>query len=154
MAEPAVKEAPHEPAFMRRFETADLSTHGPWLLKRFQAKFPSFGEREIAGYLSGLIYNNEHMFLYQDHAVALAQTTFSAGVRPEKIVQERFVWVQDRTNKAHLEAAADFYTEMKVWARRQDAQRILVCEDSDVPKALIVARIGRIFDTTICHVRM
>jgi hypothetical protein len=154
MADAAVKEVPREPATVRRFETADLNTHGPWLLKRFQAKFPAFTEREIAGYLSGMVYNNEHLFLYQDNAVMLAQMTFSAGIRPERVVQERFVWVRDRKDQEQLEAAADFYTEIKTWAKRQDAQRIIVCEDSDIPKPLIIARIGRIFDTTICHVRI
>ena len=75
MSEAAVKIEIHEPAFIRRFELADLSKHGPWLMKRFLAKFPEMGEKQIAGYLNGMITNNEHIFLYQDHAVALAQVS-------------------------------------------------------------------------------
>jgi hypothetical protein len=143
-----------EPATVRRFETADLSRHGPWLLKRFMLKFPNFTEGAIAGYLSGLVFNNEHMFLYQNHAVALAQLTHSPGIRPVKLVQERFVWVEDRNNKSQLEDAADFYNHMRQWGKRQDAERIIVCEESDVPKTLIVARLGRVFDTTVSHARV
>ncbi len=154
MGEAAVKVEIHEPAFVRRFELADLSKHGAWLIKRFTLKFPNFTEGAIGGYLSRLVFNNEHMFLYQDHSVALAQMVFSSGIRPVKIVQERFVWVEDRNDKEQLENAADFYSHMHQWGKRQDAERVVVCEDTDVPKALIEARLGRIFDTKVSHVRM
>ena len=154
MAEAAAKFEIHEPAPMRRFSMADLSQHGPWLLKRFQLKFPNFAERAVAGYLTGLVTNNEHLFLYQDHAVALAQIVHSPGIRPVKQVQERFVWVEDRGAKQQLEDAADFYIRIHDWAKGLDAERIIVCEDTDVPKTLIEARLGRIFDTKVSHVRM
>jgi hypothetical protein len=154
MAEAAVKIEIHEPAFIRRFELADLSRHGPWLLKRFAAKFPEFAERQIAGYLSGMIVNNEHQFLYQDHAVALAQIVLSPGIKPVRVIQERFVWVEDREDKQQLSDAADFYDQFKLWARRQDVERIIVCEDTDVPKTLIEARLGRVFDTKVSYARM
>lgn len=154
MSEAALKIETHELAFVRRFELADLSQHGPWLLKRFATKLPEISEQRVAGYLHGLIHNNEHMFLYQDNAVALAQLIHSPGIKMTKIVQERFVWVEDREDKQQLEFAADFYAHMKVWAKRQDAERIIVCEDTDVPKSLIEARLGRIYDTKISHVRV
>ena len=155
MSEPALKiEEVREPAFVRRFELADLSLHGPWLMKKFAAVFPDLTEQWIAGYLRGTLYSNEMMFLYQDHAVALAQIVHSPGIKPVKVVQERFVWVEDREDKAQLEAAADFYTHMKQWAKRMDAERIIVCENTDVPKSLIEARLGRLFDTKISHARM
>src|SRR5438132_2489497 len=153
MAEAALKEIIHEPAFVRRFEMADLSKHGPWLLKRFMLKFPNFTERAIGGYLSGLVFNNEHMFLYQDHAVALAQLVHSPGIRAVKVVQEQFVWVEDRNDKEHLESAADFYIHMRQWGKAQDVERVVVCEDTDVPKQMIEARLGRIFDTKISYAR-
>lgn len=142
-----------EPAFVRRFELADLSAHGPWLLKRFAALFPDMTENQIAGYLRGTLYNNEHLFLYQDHAVALAQIVSTPGIKPVKVVQERFVWVEDPKDKAHLEAAGDFYEHFKVWAQRQGAERLIVCENTDVPKALIEQHVGRIFDTKVSHAR-
>jgi hypothetical protein len=155
MAEAALKIEPvHEMAFVRRFELADLTTHGPWLMKRFMQKRPDIAEKQIAGWLQGRVYDNEHMFLYQDDAVALAQIVHSPGMKMVKVVQEQFVWVRDRENKAQLENAADFYTHMRAWAKRLDAERIIVCEDTDVPKTLIVQRLGRVYDTTISHARV
>ena len=155
MAEAALKiEEVREPAFMRRFETADLNTHGPWLLKRLMAIFPDMPERNVAGYLSNLIYNNEHQFLYQNHAVSLMQLVSSPGIRMAKIVQERFVFVEDRTDKDQLEAAADFYLMARQWAKQSGAERIIVMENSDVPKSLVEARLGRLFDTKISHARV
>lgn len=154
MTEIALKEEVHVPAPVRRFDMADLTQHGPWLMKRFVSKFPDTNERYMAGYLSRLLYDNEHLFLYQPHAVALAQIVLSPGIRPVKIVQERFVWVEDRNDKQQLEDAADFYSEMKLWGKRQSAERIFACEDTDVPKPLIVARLGRLFDATVSHARI
>lgn len=154
MGEAAVKIEIREPAFVRRFELADLSRHGPWLMKRFATKFPDLVEQQIGGYLRGLLTANGCQFLYQDHAVALAEVTFSAGIKRTMLVQERFVWVEDAHDKDQLEAAADFYDHMKNWARSLGAERIIVCEDTDVPKTMIEARLGRVFDTKISHARV
>ena len=154
MTEAALKIEIHEPAPVRRFEVADLSRHGPWLLKRFAAKFPDLTEQQIGGYLRGLTTANASMFLYQQNAAALAEVTYSAGIKRAMIVQERFVWVEDRTDKEQLENAADFYDQIKVWAKGLGAERIIVCEDSDVPKTLIEVRLGRLFDTKISHARV
>ena len=144
----------HQPALVRRFEPADLSKHGPWLLKRFAMVFPDLPEKYVAGYLSGLIFDNEHAFFYQDHAVALAQMVHSPGIKTVKVVQERFVWVEDVKNKDQLENAAGFYAHIKLWGVRQGAERIIVCENSDVPKPLIEQWLGRLFDTKITHARV
>jgi hypothetical protein len=155
MGEPALKiEEVHEFAPARRFELADLSRHGPWLLKRFAQLLPDIPEQRVAGYLRGMLYDNEHLFLYQDHAVALAQLIHSPGLKPVKVVQEKFVFVEDKNDKAQCEDAADMYEHMKQWAKRLDAERIIVCENTDVPKAMIEARLGRIFDTKVSHARI
>lgn len=155
MAEPAFKvEEQRELAFIRRFEIADLTTHGPWLLNRFAQRLPGIPEQHIAGYLRGLVGNNEHLFLFQDDGVALAQLVHSPGIKTAKVVQERFVWVRTKEDKDQLEAAADFYDHIKAWAKRIGAERILVCEDTDVPKALIETRLGRLFDSKITHARV
>jgi len=143
-----------QPALVRRFEPADLSKHGPWLLKRFAMVFPDLPEKYVAGYLSGLIFDNEHAFFYQDHAVALAQMVHSPGIKTVKVVQERFVWVEDIKNKDQLENAAGFYAHIKMWGIRQGAERIIVCENSDVPKPLIEQWLGRLFDTKVTHARV
>ena len=154
MTEAAVKIEIREPAAVRRFEVADLSRHGPWLMKRFAIKFPDLTEQQIGGYLRGLTTANASMFLYQDNAVALAEVAYSAGIKRAMLVQERFVWVEDRTDKDQLDDAADLYDHMKNWAKGLGAERIIVCEDSDVPKTLIEARLGRLFDTKISHARV
>lgn len=154
MAEAALNIEIREPAAVRRFEVADLSRHGPWLLKRFAAKFPDLDEKQIGGYLRGLTAANGSQFLYQENAVALAEVTYSAGIKRAMIVQERFVWVEDRTDKEQLDNAADFYDQIKAWAKGLGAERMIVCEDSDVPKTLIEARLGRLFDTKISHARV
>lgn len=144
----------HVPADIRRFGIADLSTHGGWILKRLMPKFPDVPERFIGGWLSGLIADNEHLFLYQKHAVALAQVISTPGLRPGKMIQERFVWVEDKSDKEQVESAADFYNNFAEWGRGQRAERIVCCEDTDVSKSLIEARIGRLFDTKISHARL
>jgi hypothetical protein len=53
-----------------------------------------------------------------------------------------------------LSDAADFYDQFKLEAGRREAERIIVCEDSDVPKSLIEQRLGRVFDTKVSHVRV
>ena len=155
MAEAALKiEEVREPAFVRRFEIPDLSRHGGWLMKRFELKFPDMREQAIAGYLRALIFDNEHHFMFQDHAVALFQFVYSPGIKPVKLVQERFVWIEDKTDKAQLEDAADFYVAAHRWAKSKEAERIIVCEDTDVPKSLIEIRLGRVFDTKVSHARV
>lgn len=154
MSEVASNVETREPVAIRRFEPADLSSHGPWLLKRLGIIFPDMTEKFFAGYLSRLVFDNEHSFLYQSHAVALFQVTHSPGIKTTKVVQERFVWVEDPKDKEQLEAAADFYTHVKLWATRQSAERIIVMENSDVPKALVELRLGRLFDTKISYARL
>lgn len=154
MNEVVLKTAVHALAPVRRFELADLSKHGPWLMKRFGSAFPDMTEKAIAGYLSQLVFNNEHLFLYQDNAVALAQLVHSPGIRTLKVLQERFVWVKDRDDKQQLLDAADFYEHFKIWAKRQDIERIIVCENTDVPKSMIENHLGRLFDTKISHARI
>ena len=146
MSETAPKEVElHIPAPTRRFELADLSRHGPWLMKRFAQKLPDIHERFVAGYLSRLVYDNEHFFRYQDHAVALFQLIHSPGIKTVKIVQERFVWVEDKEDKNQIKNAAEFYYEFLKWAKSQSAEVIIVEENTDCPHDMIKEKLGRIF---------
>lgn len=145
---------PHVLADIRRFGVADLSQHGGWILKRLQPLYPDVQETYIGGWMRGLIADNEHLFLYQKHAVALAQVVNTPGLRPGKMIQERFVWTEDKTDKEQLEYAADFYGHFVEWGRGLRAERIICCENTDVPKSLIEARVGRLFDTKISHARL
>lgn len=154
MSDTAEKIETYERAIVRRFSTADLSEHGGWILKRLLPLYPDCNERFIAGWLSGLVSSNEHSFLYQPNAVGLAQIVSTPGLRPGKMVQERFVWVKDKADKDQLEHAADFYLSFAEWGRAQGAVRIIALEDTDVPKGLIEARLGRLFDTKVSHARL
>lgn len=149
-----IVETPRERAAVRRFMPADLTTHGPWIMKRLVQKFPEADEHWLAGWLRGNIYDNGHLFLYQPNAVLLAQVAHLPSIKPIRVVQEQFCWVADKNDKDQLLAAADFYEDMALWARGLTINQMFVCEDTDVPKAEIEKRVGRIFNTTICHVRL
>jgi hypothetical protein len=130
------------PAPVRRFDMADLQKHGGWVMKRLQKARPTLGEPQIMAWLKGLIYSNEHLFLYQEHGVALAQTVREETLDGKPIVRERFVLAEE----GHAEAAAEFYTEFLQWAKNQGVTTILVEEMTDVPHDLIREKLGRLFE--------
>ena len=147
--------APVEKAFLivpapadqaiRRFEIGDVSRHGAWLLPRLLAAFPHLTNRELQGWLRGLIYSPESLFLYQDNSVALAQRVGSHTLSPKPVVQERFVFAEDKTNDTHVAQAANFYSEFERWAKNQSIESILVEELTDVPHDAIKERLGRLY---------
>lgn len=140
-AVPAKKPLPADVPF-RRFSTADLSTHGAWILPRLMALLPQLGERGVAGWLAGKIYSNDYLFLYQEHAVALAQVVFDESLNAKPLVRERFVWAKAPEYAAE---AAVFYDEIRAWAKRLGAEAIIVEESSDVPHDVVREKLGRIF---------
>jgi hypothetical protein len=142
MAQSALKEAPVTYGEMRRFQVPDIDRHGAWMLKRFTTSYPHLGERMIPGWLRGIVYNNEFLFLYQDHSVALAQAACIDPFNSQLTVWERFVWVEDPTNPDHVSEAARFYGEFKKWALQKDAKTIVVEEQSDVPHEIIRQALG------------
>lgn len=126
---------------IRRFELADLSQHGGWIMERLLRQYPHQTERTLAGWLRGILSLNTSLFLYQPHAVALAEVVRFHTLSAEPVVVERFVFCQ----KGHEAEAAEFYDEFRTWARHLDAKTLLVEELSDVPHELVTARVGRIF---------
>ena len=155
MAVAALKEPVVEitPA-VRRFSTADLSQHGGWIMKRLDERFPGHTERYFAGWLNGLIYSNECLFLYQEHGVALAQVvnTFSLELKP--VVQERFVWAENPENVLHVNAAAHFYDNFAQWATSMQIEKIIVEEQSDVPHEKIKEHLGRLYTAQLTFARV
>lgn len=133
------------PANIRRFEEPDLCTHGAWIMKRLQERYPHQNDRALATYLRGLFASNEYLFLYQDHAVGLAQVVRMYTLESTAIVQERFVWAQDPKNALHIAAAASFYDEFHRWASSMQVSKIMVEEWSDVPHEKIREKLGRLF---------
>ena len=129
----------------RRFSVPDLSEHGAWVMARFLENYPHLVERNIAGFLRGLVFNNECMFLYQPNAVGLAQVDRGQTLSPVPVVRERFVFARDTQ---YVEEASFMYLEFDRWARQLGADTLLVCEGmTDVPPEIIAKRLGgrRIF---------
>jgi len=130
---------------IRHFDTADLTTHGPWLLPRMVKTFSHMNDRAAASFLQTINYHNEWLFLYQAHGVALAQVMAAHTLQGRPVVHERFVWVEDKEDKEQVKQAAEFYVEFLRWAKSLSAEAIIVEENTDVPHELIKEKLGRIF---------
>jgi hypothetical protein len=145
MAEAALKLVETPAPTIRRFDTADLSKHGAWIMPRMLQTFSHLNERGVANFLQNIVYNNEYLLLYHEHGVALAQIMSAHTLTAKPIVYERFVWVENKEDKDQLKHAAGFYTEFLRWAKSQSAEVIIVEENTDVPHDLIKEKLGRIF---------
>jgi hypothetical protein len=130
-----------------RFELGDLPKHGAWLVPRLVAAL-ELPEQRLGGWLRSLIDSNEHLFLVQEHSVALAEMQRANGLADKPIIKERFVFAEDRENAAHVKEAAEFYDNFKRWAKDLGAEVIIVQELSDVPADMIKDKLGRIFNRT------
>jgi len=152
---PGVGTANMEPPTIRRFELPDLDRHGGWIMQRLLAAYPHLSNTEVMGWLRGIIYSNEYQFLYQPHSVSLAQVIQTFTLLPTPIVQERFVFAQDKNDQAHLKEACEFYVAMRSWAEFKGFTTILVEEMSDVPHDMIKAKLGqRLFTREQIFVRV
>lgn len=121
----------------RRFELADISSHGRWLIPRLVRQYPHLTERTALGFLNSILYNSEFYFCYQPHAAGLVQVERVHALANRPIIREKFVWVQDASNEEHLAEAVQFYVEFQVWAKHHGAEIIIVEEASDVPHEMI-----------------
>lgn len=148
-----------EPPFTRRFERPDIDKHAAWFIPRLLKTFPHLTERYVYTWLLNIMQSNEFMFLYQDHAVALAQVV-AYSMRPEAIVEEIFVWCEDPSSKQQTENAAHFYNHFYQWAKRKGLPTLTVAECSDVPPDLIRKQLGsdeqskRLFDRKVYYARV
>ena len=145
MAEPALKIVETPAPTIRRFDTADLSQHGKWIVPRMIQSYPHLNERAVATFLQNVLWNNEWLILYSETGVALAQVMSAHTLDAKPVVYERFVWVENKEDKAQLKHAAEFYTEFRRWAKSMSAEVIIVEENTDVPHELIKEKLGRIF---------
>lgn len=143
-----------QPINIRRFSEADLSEHGGWIMRRLIERYPHQNERGIANFLRGLLNSNEHLFLYQDHAVALAQVVRTFSLEALPIVQERFVWAEDPSNALHIHAAAAFYDWFASWAKGMETDKIVVEEMTDVPHEKIKEKLGRLYTAPLTFARV
>lgn len=126
---------------MRRFQVPDLDTHGGWVMDRFTKAYPHVVPSNAAGWLRGLIYNNECMFLYQPNAVGCAQIERCHTLAPAPVIRERFVFAR---TPQHIEEASWMYTEFAKWGKHSGADTMLVGEGlTDVSPEIIAQRLGR-----------
>lgn len=161
MTEAALAEKPVviDPPFTRRFERPDIDKHAAWFIPRLLKSFPHVNDRYVHTWLLGILNSNEFMFLYQDHAIALAQVV-AYTLRPEAIVEEMFVWCEDPASKEQQADAAYFYEHFYEWAKRKGLSTLIVEESSDVPHELIRERLGndkqnkRLFERKVTYARV
>src|ERR1700675_4603352 len=132
MAEPALKIVETPAPTIRRFDTADLSQHGKWIVPRMTQTYPHMNERAVATFLQNVLWNNEYLILYQDTGVALAQVMSSHTLHAKPVIYERFVWCENKEDKQQVKNAAEFYTEFLRWAKRLSADVMIVEENTDV----------------------
>jgi hypothetical protein len=140
----AVQRVGIERPAISRFELGDLSRHGGWLIPRLVTAL-ELPEQRLGGWLRSMIDTNEHLFLTQEHSVALAEMQRANGLADKPIVRERFVLAEDVENPEHIAEAAGFYDEFRRWAKNLGAEIILVEELSNVPHEMIKEKLGRIF---------
>ena len=130
---------------IRKFDTADLTQHGAWIVPRMMKAYPHLNERAVATFLQNIIYNNEYLILFRDDSVALAQVLMAHALTGPPIVYERFVWCKDPNDKEQQKNAAEFYAHIRRWAKQMNVEVVIVEENSDVPHDMIKEKIGRIF---------
>lgn len=129
----------------RRFQVPDLDRCQKWLLPRLRTAYPHVQEGVMIGWLRGIIYQNEFLFLMQDNSVGCFQISRGHTLSPQAVIMEHFVWCEDKDNALHHLQAARFYDEAKTWATHQGATTILVEVNSDVPHEMIREKLGRLF---------
>lgn len=136
--EPPAPVVEFTPVPSRRFGLPDLHDKGPWLLSRLRVKYPHLQDKQLFGWIRGMIDSPESMFLRTEHAVMLAQIEHeSLSALPTVI--ERFVLVE--TADAMHEGTS-LYVDMMRWARGLNAERMYVHLHSDVPLTHIEERLG------------
>lgn len=131
---------------LRKFDTADLSVHGKWVMPRMLKAFPHMNERSIASFLQSILWHNEYRVLFQDDSMAMFQVMPSYGLDPRPIVWERFVWCENPEDKEQQKHAAEFYVEIHRWAKTLGVDTVVVAENSDVPHEQIKEKLGRIYE--------
>lgn len=149
MAQAAVKMA-EPPAHIRRFEVPDLHRHGQWIAKKLLKAYPNRKEKDLLGWLQGLVYTNGFQFLYQDHAVSLAQVVWASPLAASPIVKEIFVFCEE----GHQRDAVLLYDEMIRWAKNQGIDTLIVGELSDVPQEVYKEKFGRLTSKTVVYARV
>lgn len=134
----------------RKFTLVDLDRHGRWILPRLLKVWPHLTERTLIGFLRGILFQNDYLFLYQDHGVALATYCRNHPLEPKPHVHEIFVL----SEPGFEEQAASFYLDFQRWAKSLNLDTIVVEEMTDVPHELVRETLGRVFERKVLFARL
>lgn len=126
---------------VRRFATADLNTHGKWLLARLTVAL-GIDERRAAGWLQSLMFSREYSLMFQPHSVALAQMSYGDTLSTTPVIHIKFVFAE---SEEHILEASRFYEEFRRWSETLGAQIMVLDELTDVPDDMIKKVLGRVF---------
>lgn len=143
MAQVAKKE-PLEAFPERRFHLPDLNEKGIWLISELKVRFKASTDGELVNWLRAVIVGstNEFLFVRTDHAVALAQV-MREPLSSRPVVQEQFVLVDD---DKFMEEGAYLYSVLHQWAKNLNAYELRIENLTNVPRNMIKARLGELFD--------
>ena len=144
MALPAIQMEEIGPLEVRRFNAADLSKHGGWIMRRLLKAFPHQNERGLAGWLRETINSNTSLFLYMDHGVALFQVVSANSLEHKPMVYERFVFAEE----GYVPEVSKLYDEVGKWAKSMGVEKIVVRVLSDIDEILIKDILGRLYTQT------
>jgi hypothetical protein len=130
---------------LRRFELADLSRHGGWLIARMLKAFPHLTDRTVAGFLRGSMESNEFLFLCGPQSAALFQVENGYSLAPQPVIRERFIWVENPEDKLQAAQSAYFYDHVIRWAKTMGAEILILGDLTDVPPAAMKEKLSRSF---------
>ena len=138
---------------LERFTAADLNYRHKWVVDRLLQAYPHHTERSVIGWLRGITESNLFLCLRQDQAVAVAEVSTPDTLAADRVVSERFVFLQDRLNKAQARQALEFYDEMLRWAKGMDVDRVIILQLSDVPEDIARKHFETLHEMKIRYLR-
>ena len=120
------------PPIVGRFQLADVTTRGAWLLKRLAERWPHISEATFAGRMRAWIGSNSHHFVKGANGVALFRLIRSE-LDPLPFVEEVFLFTQEpkTANTASERDAVALYKEAARWARNLGATRVAIFRAAD-----------------------
>jgi hypothetical protein len=122
-----------------RFSALDLDRMAVWLMPKLREAYPHHSDTQIVNFLRSCMVSNDWLFACTENAVLLAQIV----TPPMRLmrVDEEFCCTKEEDT---LDEAADLYRDLKRWADRIGASKILVDQFSDVPRNMIQYRVGKV----------
>lgn len=154
MAEAAGKLPEVELPYIRRFQSADIQKHAPWLFPRMASAFPHMSQASHYTWMLNVLMNNDVLGLYHDKGVAFAVVT-SPIIGKEPTIEELFVWVQDAADPEQMRAGAHFYSHFYEWASRRNVQTVIIENNTDISRKAILEATGRrVFEAKLSYMRV